>query len=152
MQQRADELNKVVEKYLKAGLPNPDGVDPCIELGVLYLDQEKMSEAEALFKRMTERRPPSAYYYVGRLGLAVIDALKEEYRAAQDKFKELFSPSKLGDQRKKILDTYLAKHPDFAGWVNEARSNTPTVGATPSPNPGGIPKGGFPSWSKFRKK
>ncbi len=115
-------LNKVVDQYLNDNPPKPSGIDACIELGVLYLNQGKTSEAEALFKRMDERRAPSAYHFVGRLGLAVTDALQDHHRASQDKLKELFD-SRSMDNRVQILKEHLAKNPSFAEWVNEADPN-----------------------------
>ncbi|MCI0464963.1 MAG: serine/threonine protein kinase [Gemmataceae bacterium] len=151
LQAREAALKKAVEKHLKESLtkPNPSGVQDCIELGVLYFEQTRIPEAEALFKRMDERRPPSPYHFVGRLGLAVTDALKDHDRAAQDKFRDLFNP-KSRDNRVQILNTYLSKNAEFAAWVNEARSHTaPNVGPSPTPFQ---KKGGFPGWPKFKKK
>ena len=131
-QEKEETLKKLVEQDLKENSPNPDGVDRCIDLGVLYLEQNKVPEAEGLFARMAERRPPSAYYFVGRLGLAVTDALKGDDHAAHDKFKELFDP-KSRDNRVQILKDYLNSKPEFAKWVNEADSQNVRNGAPPPP-------------------
>ena len=98
-QEREASLKQAVEQHLKDNSPNPAGVEDCIDLGVLYLDQNKVSDAEALFARMDQRRPPSAYHYVGRLGLAVTDALKNDYRGSHDKFTELFDPKSRDNRR-----------------------------------------------------
>jgi hypothetical protein len=118
----AASLKDTVEQYLKETSPNPAGVEACIDLAVLYLDQKKIGEAEALFKRMAERRPPSSYYLVGRLGLGLIDALNNDDKAARSKFTELFD-AKAKDNRVTILNDYLTKKPEFAAWVNEADSH-----------------------------
>ncbi|MBI2803362.1 MAG: serine/threonine protein kinase [Planctomycetes bacterium] len=117
-----DALKVKVDQVLNEKSPQPSGVESCIDLAVLYLERKKTGEAEALFNRMTERRPPSAYYFVGRLGLAVTDGLKNDSKASQAKFKELFQ-SKAKDNRAQILNDYLTKNPEFAGWVNEADSS-----------------------------
>jgi serine/threonine-protein kinase len=136
-QERADSLRKVVEQHLKEGSPNPNGVEECIDLAVLYLDQNKLSEAESLFKRMDERRPPSSYHYVGRLGLAVTDALTNNARASHAKFTELFD-SKSKDNRVQVLNDYLTKNPEFAKWVNEADSHNVRNGVSESSIPQGF--------------
>ncbi|HYT91891.1 MAG TPA: hypothetical protein VEL76_24470, partial [Gemmataceae bacterium] len=138
-------LQKLAEPHLTEKLPNPSGVDPCIDLGVFYLEEKKVGEAETLFKRMTaDRRSPSAYYLVGRLGLAVVDAAKDHHSAAQDKFKELFNP-KTKDNRVSILNGYLQKHPGFAQLVNEAESYVGyTAAGTPAPKTPRPPPGSFP--------
>ncbi len=121
-QEREEELKKAVDLHLKNTTPNPSGVEDCIDLGVLYLEQNKVPEAEALFRRMDERKPPSSYHYVGRLGLAVTDALQNHHAESQQKLRELFDPKSL-DNRAQILNDYLKKNPDFAAWVNEADSH-----------------------------
>ena len=147
-QEREDSLKKVVEQYLKESSPNPNGVEACIDLGVLYLDQNKVSEAESLFKRMDERRPPSSYHYVGRLGLAVTDGLKNNARASHAKFTELFD-SKSKDNRVQVLNDYLTKNPDFAKWVNEADSHNVRNGVSESSIPQGIRR--FPTKPPFKR-
>jgi eukaryotic-like serine/threonine-protein kinase len=130
-------LRKVVEQHLRESSPNPNGVDACIDLGVLYLDQNRFREAEALFKRMDERPSPSAYHFVGRLGLAVTDALKNDYRASHAKFLELVDP-RSRDNRVQILNDYLAKNPEFARWVNEAEAQNVRNGIAQSSLPQGL--------------
>jgi hypothetical protein len=135
--EKEEALKKAVEQYLRERTPDPAGVDACIDLSVLYLEQDRDSEAEKLFKRMDERRPPSAYHFVGRLGLAVTDALKKDSRASQAKFRELFDP-RSKDNRVQILNDYLMKNPEFAKWVNEADSHNVRNGVSSEPS---LPQG-----------
>ena len=129
-------LRLAVEQHLKEFPGKPAGVDACIDLAVLYLEQNKTQEAEALFRRMTERKPPSSYYFVGRLGLAVTDAANNNDKASHAKFKELFD-GKSKDNRVQVLNDYLTRSPDFAAWVNEADTHNVRKG-------GGVDLGGFP--------
>jgi len=63
-----------------------------------------------------DRRPsPSAYHYVGRLGLAVTDALEQRYSESRSKFVALFDP-KSKDKHAQVLHDYLTKHTEFAKW------------------------------------
>jgi serine/threonine-protein kinase len=151
MQAQEQVLRKAVEKHLTEKWPNPRGLEDCIDLGVLYLEQDKVADAEALFRRMDERRPPSPYHFVGRLGLAVTDALKNNARAANDKFKELFGNPKSRDNRVQILNNYLSRNPDFAGWVNAADAHNVrnVVFAGPGPPQ---KKGRFPIRPPFKKQ
>ena len=141
-------LKQTVEDHLKENPSKPGGVDSCIDLAVLYLEQKKTREAEALFKRMCERKAPSSYYFVGRLGLAVTDALHKDSRASHVKFVELFE-SKAKDNRVTILNDVLIRKPEFAAWVNEADSRNVRNGvivASPLPKTFYRPvgKGSFP--------
>ena len=79
---REDGLRGVAEHHLKESGPNPAGVDACIELGVFYLEENRVGDAEALFQRMRERRAQAGYHFVGRLGLALTDAVKGDERGA----------------------------------------------------------------------
>jgi serine/threonine-protein kinase len=137
-------LKKTVEQHLSDPSPRPSGVDDCIDLAVRYLDEDKDRDAEAIFKRMSERKPPSAYHFAGRLGLAVIDAQNHDHKGAKAKLNELFDP-KAKDQRVQILKDVQARKPEFAEWVNETTAwvnanNTPTVAAKTGPEP---PNKGF---------
>jgi serine/threonine-protein kinase len=134
MQERAEVLKKQVDQLLSENTPRPSGIEICIELGVLYLDQGKTAEAEALFKRMDERRPPSAYHFVGRLGLAVTDALQERHQSSQTKLRELFGFGSK-DNRSQILKDHLNKNPRFAEWVNEADPNNIRNGGSGNSRP-----------------
>ena len=148
-QEPGETLRKAVEHYLKQSTPNPAGVEACIDLGVFYLNQNRLPEAEALFKRMDEYQTPSAYHFVGRLGLAVTDALNSHYRASHAKFTELFDP-KRHDNRVQILNDYVTKNPEFAKWVNEADSHNSRNGIAGS---SALPQGlrHFPTRPSFKK-
>ena len=140
-------LMNTVAQYLKGNGPKSGGVEACIDLGVHYLDQQKAGPAEALFRRMTEHRPPpSSCYLVGRLGLAVTDAMNGDDKASRSKFMELFDP-KAKDNRVMILNDYLTKKPEFAAWVNEADSHNIRGGGDASSKSFRRPVGKFP----FRK-
>jgi len=79
-----ENLKKTVERYLSKASPSPAGVEVCIDLAVLYLDHDKLHEAEALFKRRSaEHKPPSAYYFVGTLGRAVVDSINKDDAASK---------------------------------------------------------------------
>lgn len=118
VEDKEESLKKVVEQSLRDNSPNPGGVDACLELAVLYLNQNKYAEAEELFKRMDERRSNSAYHVLGRLGLAITDALKDDDPASHSKFKELFDFR--NRENRTMINNYLAKNPEFEKWVNEA--------------------------------
>ena len=134
-QEHEESLKKLVEEHLKDNSPNPGGVEDCIDLGVLYLTQNKVPEAEALFARMDERRPPSAYHFVGRLGLAVTDALKNDERRFARQIQGVVRPQEPGQPVCQVLNDYLKRKPEFAEWVNEADSQNVRNGASPSPAP-----------------
>jgi len=123
LKQEEEKLKQAVEQHLGKGKGsfNPAGVEACIDLAVLYLDQDRPGEAEALFKRMAgDHKAPSAYHFVGLLGQAVTDAIKEDDAGSKSKFNELYHSKTAKDKRVEILNTYLKKKPQFEQWVAEA--------------------------------
>ena len=98
--------------------------------------------------RMDERRSPSTYHFVGRLGLAVTDAVKKDYRDSHAKLTELFDP-KDRDNRREVLNGYLAQKPELAQWVNEANAEDARNGFVDSPVP--PTEHHFPGRSPFRR-
>ncbi|HZZ81390.1 MAG TPA: protein kinase [Gemmataceae bacterium] len=114
-------LKQSVDLHLKDNSPRPGGVDDCIDLAVHYLREDKIADAEALFKRMCERKPPSAYYFTGKLGLAVTDAMHHNHVGAKAKLAEVFD-SKARDKRVQMVKDVQDRKPDFAEWVNETKA------------------------------
>jgi tRNA A-37 threonylcarbamoyl transferase component Bud32 len=145
-------LRKAADPHLKEITHNPIGVDACVNLAVFYLEEERAADATVVFKRMSERKPPSTYHYVGRLGLAVVDAVNKQEAAAQEKFRTLFDP-KTKDNRARILNDYLEKHPQFAEWVNEADAQDVrhTLSGSSAPKTPRPPFTGFPFKGKNRR-
>jgi hypothetical protein len=58
--------------------------------------------------------------------------------------------AKKNDNRAKILNEYLTKHPEFAKWISEADAENVRNGAATQPS---LPQGfKWPSGKKFGKK
>lgn len=130
-------LQKQVDQILNDPTAKPASVDACIDLAVHYLDEKKYAEARLLFQKMTERRPPSAYYFVGRLGLGVVDAVNNDHKSARAKFTEVFE-AKTKDNRGQIVNDILTRKPEFAAWVNEADAHIARHGAAERTLPKGM--------------
>src|SRR5262249_7247689 len=90
--ERENRLRKAADESLAAARADPAGVDLCIELGVLYLEQDKVREAKSLFDAMNKRRSSPPYHFVGLLGLAVTDSLQGKHLESRWKFAFLFEP------------------------------------------------------------
>lgn len=144
---RKKTLEKAVALHLAEKTPNPAGVQDCIDLGVAYLGAKNIHEARELFARMGERRSPSAYHFVGQLGLAVTDSLENRHRESYAKFASLSDPRR-GDNRAQVVKDYLARNPEFEKWVNEAKSSNVRNGASGSPF---SDKHQFPNKRPFKK-
>jgi serine/threonine protein kinase len=145
-------LKQSVELHLKDTAPRPGGVDDCVDLAVHYLRDDKVADAEALFKRMCERKPPSAYYFAGKLGLAVTDALHHNHGGAKAKLAEVFD-YKTKDKRIQMVKDLQERKPDFSEWINETKAwvqANDTAVAVKGPAAPPNSKGGFRPFGKLQ--
>jgi len=126
-QEREDRLRQSVERNLALAVPDPASVDECVELGVIYLEQKKVDQAEKLFERMEKHRATPAYRFIGLLGLGVTDSQQKHYRTSRTRFAALTDP-KVQDDRMQIVHACLAKHPEFAKWVEQADAQNDKFG------------------------
>jgi serine/threonine-protein kinase len=110
-QRREQALRDAVEQYLDpADKVNKDadtGCRLCRDLGVTYLDNGRLDEAEKLFGRMEKYPLASPYHALGKLGMAVVLALTDRPVESNQHFVE------------------LTKLPDFRGvlefWLDERK-------------------------------
>jgi hypothetical protein len=67
------------------------GMALCTRLSVLYLDQGRLDDAEQFFGRLEglKRRPEHPYHVLGRLGRAVVAALRDDAKRSNQLFQEL---------------------------------------------------------------
>jgi serine/threonine-protein kinase len=97
---RERKLRESVELYLN---PTPGrhvnlagGTGVCMDLGLFYLEEGRLEEAEKLFQRMERVSTPPTYHVLGQFGLAVTLALQNKGKASNDLFRELAPRVKSG--------------------------------------------------------
>src|SRR5262249_11520881 len=65
-----------------------------LALGLFYLEQWRLDDAEGLFSRVGDPRHPPPYVFLGRLGQAMILAFRDKYEESNRLFKELLVEKK----------------------------------------------------------
>ena len=125
-------LRKLVEKYLQpsgAGRDVSVGMGLCLDLGVLYLEQHRLDDADKLFDRLAKNPDVRPYQTLGRLGGAIVLALRDKAPESNQAFRDLLANDQLlvdsGKRWKegKPLDPEIRKlwtNPSFRFWLAEA--------------------------------
>ena len=97
----------------------PVAVGLCLELESRYLDQHRLDDAEKLFEKLEGIPNVRAYSFLGRLGQAIVLALRSQAadsnRLFRDVFPEQFSKDDLPKRLGKIYT-----NPQFRFWLAQA--------------------------------
>ena len=121
LDRREEELRATVERYLDPANANKNpatGVRLCLDLALPYLEQNRIDEADKLFKRLAKLRQP-AYHTLGVLGQAIVLGLKDQAADSNKKFRTL--QRKGNDAQKgRIVFELLRTNRDLARWAAEA--------------------------------
>lgn len=101
-QKREADLRKQAEQYLNpapGARPNPAGVNVCMELAFLYLQKHQLDDADSVFTRAESiGRLGDSYHFLGRLGRAIVLALRDKATESNDLFKKTFEPFPTGSR------------------------------------------------------
>ncbi len=93
LKEREKELRQRVEEVLKpeGQLDVHSGLKACTDLGLFYLKQRRLKDADDLFQYIgkPDRKVP-AYSFLGRLGHAMVLAFKDEHQASNKEFVAFF--------------------------------------------------------------
>jgi hypothetical protein len=87
-------LLALAEPYLsreKASANPATGFTLLMELGLFYLQQDRLDDALALFTKLDEMRQPESYHILGRVGRGVVLALHDQAAESNRLFKDAFT-------------------------------------------------------------
>jgi hypothetical protein len=111
---------KLVAHYLDPanGFKEADrdaAVRDCLDLGLYYLDQNRLDEAEELFKRLYGINKDKApqFYQLGQLGGAIVAALRDNRAQALSLFREL-------GQARQFVTILIRTNRNLDRWLAEA--------------------------------
>jgi eukaryotic-like serine/threonine-protein kinase len=108
------------------------GVSLHIELGVFYLEQWRLDDAEQLFSHLIASDLPQ-YRLLGRIGHAIVLALKNNPKESNKEFLELLPERPMAPRG--ALVGFLALHPKLRPWVATALEyNAANASYSPFPN------------------
>jgi tRNA A-37 threonylcarbamoyl transferase component Bud32 len=91
-------LRKLADKYLQpanAGRDVSIGMGLCLNLSVLYLEQHRLDDADKLFDRLSKVPDVRPYRTLGRLGGAIVLALRDKAQESNKAFREIISTDPL---------------------------------------------------------
>jgi hypothetical protein len=124
-----------------------------MELGLIYLDHDRLDEAEKLFARLETFKQAREFRMLGQVGRGIVLALRSKARESNKLLCDVLAPDpnfiglrqpkgkKGAGDRPKVLTTHLAPlrpfldHPRGRHWLGQARlynaRNGVPVAATP---------------------
>jgi serine/threonine-protein kinase len=108
-------LREAVEHYANPGKEQGQirqGLGAFTELGLFYLDQGRLDDADQLFTRLQGLEPP-VYRYLGRLGHAIVLGLQSKPEQSNDAFSQFFAGPPM-------LVGLLRQYPRLGQWVATA--------------------------------
>ena len=117
-----EELHKVVEQYLRAAKTEdvPVTMSLCLELGTRYLDQHRLDDAEKLFEKLEGTPGAQPYHLLGRLGRAIVFALRDQADESNKLFGQIFPESGQKDLPKRLGKMWT--NAQFRFWLAQAAS------------------------------
>jgi hypothetical protein len=133
-QQREQALAQAAEQYLHPTGDFPNGTAGllvCLDLGLFYLDHDRLDDAEALFVRLEGLKQAKYYRILGQLGRAIVLALRSQAAASANLFRQVFTSPALkfpepasaaGKKPRERLDPEMQMffHPRLRFWLAEA--------------------------------
>jgi serine/threonine-protein kinase len=120
-------LRSIVDSYLtdKNKIP-ANGLGPCMDLGLLYLDTGRYDEADKLFGQLIAFKASPSYQILGTTGRGIVLALRDEKDASNLLFREVFAftpPDKKGGPppRRDPVIKLMIDNPQWRYWMARAR-------------------------------
>jgi eukaryotic-like serine/threonine-protein kinase len=118
-----DALRKLTDTYLQpsnAGRDVSVGMELCLKLGVLYLEQHRLDDAEKLFDRLAKVPDVPSYRTLGRLGGAVVFALRDQAEESNKAFRDLLANDSLLAETAKHAKENKPIDPEFRKMWTDA--------------------------------
>jgi hypothetical protein len=91
----------------------------CLDLSVLYLEQHRLDDAEKLFDRLAKVADAPSYHTLGRLGAAIVLALRDKAEESNKAFHEILTTDPLLAEAAKHAKEGKQVDPEFRKmWTN----------------------------------
>ncbi len=128
LHRREQALTQAAEEYLKPSTANPNlsatGLGVCLDLGLFYLDEDRLDDAQKFFDRLEGIKQVKAYQHLGVLGRAIVLALRNQPEPSNASFREFFTAIKVPPADPKlprpILENQMLQQPRLRFWIAEA--------------------------------
>src|SRR5207253_26192 len=102
----SEKREQLLKAELERCLPRGDekaigaGLDHAVKLGLLYLEERRLEDADTLFQRLATELPVKRYRFLGRLGRAIVCAHRDQTGESNRRFREVFVWRQLPPERK----------------------------------------------------
>jgi serine/threonine-protein kinase len=143
-QKREQKLRDAAEEYLnpQSAARNPQaGFGLCMDLGLFYLEQNKLDDADKWFTRLDNMRRVDSYHVLGHVGRAIVLALRNQSKDSNDLFKEVFRRPEMGPRpgiRRLEPHVQMFQNPQMRYWLAEAIYYNQKGGVSRSEMPQGL--------------
>ena len=95
------------------------GLSLCLDLGMLYLEQHRLDDADKFFVRLGGIKGVRQYQLLGRLGQAMVLAFRDRPQESNQLFHDTFQNNPLLREAKKNKDEGKPPDPDVRKmWTN----------------------------------
>ena len=105
------------------------GYGLCLDLGLLYLEADRLDEAERLFSRLEKINNPYMYHQLGRLGCGIVLALRNQPVESNKRFSQVLDAPRYKNQlvrrvenRQQAPDAQMWHNPQWRYWMSKALS------------------------------
>jgi serine/threonine-protein kinase len=124
---REQALREALEQYLeppggaKEVTFQRTGYDLCLDLGLLYLTEHRLDDAEKFFTRLVGLHQVRPYHNLGRVGQAIVLALHSRAQESNALFREVVQPFRRAEGKKAGgADAPRWTDPRLRFWIAEA--------------------------------
>jgi serine/threonine protein kinase len=115
-------LRTLLEPYLDTRPGNSRevqrGIEQGMDLGMFYLEQDRLDEARALFVRLEQNAVP-AFRILGHLGHGIVLALQSEPHESNKRFIKIHQEMR-GKQPSRWVENMIRNDPKWRYWMNKA--------------------------------
>ena len=121
LESKEQALRILLEPYLNTRPANfrevQRGIEQGMDLGVFYLEQDRLDDAGALFSRFEQSAVP-AFRVLGHLGQGIFLALKSQPHESNKRFVKI--QGEMRNKQPKWLDNFIRNDPKWRYWINKA--------------------------------
>jgi len=114
-------LRTLLEPYLDKRPGNAHevqrGLEQGMDLGMFYLEQDRLADARALFDRLEKSAAP-AFRALGHLGQGIVLALQSEPQESNKRFAKIHA--ELHGKQPNRLENMIRTDPKWRYWINKA--------------------------------
>jgi hypothetical protein len=117
LERREQRLRHTADRYLSPATANElrSGLGHFVELALFFLEQWRLDEAEEVFTSLERQDKVPAYGRLGRLGQAIVLALRNRATDSNERFRALLKEGR-GPDRFDVWE-FLNQNPPLRQWV-----------------------------------